>query len=153
MKRTALKRGTKTLKRTAFKRKVTKIVKKKVLTITKLKKDLWQECRRITLLRYPDPKCFTCERAGIEGGNRQLGHYIPSSICSAELRYDLDNLRWQCYHCNINLSGNWIAYEKNLQREKGKNFPTQLKKRNEQTKGRQYDSLWYINKLAEYKAL
>jgi hypothetical protein len=156
MKRTPLKRKTALrtkARETPVKRPKTKAKRKKVPNVTKLKKLLWQECRRITLNRYPDPKCFTCERAGIEGGNRQLGHFIPSSVCSVEMRYSLDNLRWQCYHCNINLSGNWPAYEKNLIREKGADFPDLLKKLNEATKGRQYDILWYQNKLEEYKAL
>jgi hypothetical protein len=138
--------------------KVGKVTIKKKKTakkpnITKLKKDLWQECRRITLDRYPNPKCFTCEREGIEGSNRQLGHFIPSSVCSVEMRYSLDNLRFQCYHCNINLSGNWPAYEKNLTIEKGPDFVNNLKKKNETTKGKQYDILWYQTKLEEYRNL
>jgi hypothetical protein len=161
MKRTPLSRGTKTMKRSGFKTPSVKPKKaprsrakvKKVLTVTKLKKDLWQECRRITLLRYPEPQCFTCGQHGLTGSNRHLGHYISSSVCSVELRYDLDNLRWQCYGCNIHKSGNWLAYEKNLQIEKGVGFNELLKKRNEETKNRQYDILWYQQKLAEYKAL
>lgn len=135
----------KTIKGTTKKKKVKKE------TITSLKKKLWQECRRITLLHYPEPKCFTCERSGIEGSNRQLGHFIPSSVCSVEMRYSLDNLRWQCYHCNINLSGNWPAYEAHLMNEKGRDFPNQLKKRNEETKGKQYDILYYQELLASYR--
>jgi len=162
MKKTPLSRGTKQMQRSGFKQKAretpvkrprTKAKAKKVLTVTKLKKDLWQECRRITLLRYPEPQCFTCGQHGLVGSNRHLGHYISSSVCSVELRYDLDNLRWQCYGCNIHKSGNWLAYEKNLQIEKGAGFHEMLKKRNEETKGRQYDRLWYQQKLAEYRAL
>ena len=69
------------------------------------------------------------------------------------MRYDLDNLRPGCYHCNINLSGNWVAYEAHLIVDYGRDYPDQLQKRNEETKGRQYDILWYQNKLEEYKKL
>ncbi len=134
-------------------RKSTKSLKKKSKkpNISKLKKLLWQECRRLTLLRYPEPKCYTCGKFGITGSNCHLGHFIPSSICSVEMRYSLDNLRFQCYSCNIHKSGNWPAYEAHLMIEKGLDFPTLLKKRNEETKNKQYDSLWYLQKLEEYK--
>lgn len=162
MKRTPLKRGTKTLKRTAFKVKRTLVraqnrsraskPKKKPQTITLLKKKLWEECKRITRERYGNV-CYTCGKTGLEGGNWHTAHFIPSSICSVAMRYDLDNLRPGCYHCNINLSGNWVAYEAHLMIDHGQNFPTQLKKRNEETKNKQYDILWYQAKLAEYQNL
>jgi hypothetical protein len=119
--------------------------------ISKLKKLLWEECRRITFLRYPEPKCYTCEKFGITGSNCHLGHFIPSSVCSVEMRYSLDNLRFQCYSCNIFKSGNWPAYEAHLIIEKGRDFPELLKQRNEETKNKQYDITWYMNKLDEYK--
>lgn len=134
-------------------RKVTKSTKKKPKKpkISKLKKLLWEECRRITFLRYPEPKCYTCEKFGITGSNCHLGHFIPSSVCSVEMRYSLDNLRFQCYSCNIHKSGNWPAYEAHLMIEKGRDFPEQLKKKNEETKNKQYDILWFLQKLEEYK--
>jgi hypothetical protein len=138
---------------TPVKRPRTRANAKKLPNITKLKKKLWEECRRITLKRYPEPKCFTCERAGLEGSNCHLGHFIPSSVCSVFMRYNLDNLRFQCYSCNIHKSGNWIAFEKNLEREMGKNFPAKLKALNEATKNQRYDILWYLAKLEEYKNL
>lgn len=69
-------------------------------------------------------------------------------MCSAELRYSLENLRPQCYRCNIHLSGNWLAYELHL-KEDGID-PNELKQRNRDTTGRQYDSLWYNAKIADY---
>ena len=81
-----------------------KLPKKKVVSISKLKKDLWAECRRITRARFNcdgEYYCFTC-------GNLtpipHTGHIIASSLCSAEMRYSLDNLRPQCYMCNIHKS-------------------------------------------------
>lgn len=67
------------------------------------------------------------------------------------MRYDLDNLRPGCYRCNIHLSGNWPAYEAHLIRD-GID-PNELKRRNQETIGGQYGSLWYQNKIAEYTAL
>lgn len=139
------------MKRSGFKRKLPKKAVKKPPRISLLKKKLWEECKRIIRERY-NPYCYTCG-AYLEGSARQTGHFIPSSVCSVEMRYSLDNLRIQCYRCNINLSGNWPAYEKHLKEEKGPDFPDALKAKNEQTKGRMYDVLWYQQKLDEYRQL
>lgn len=126
--------------------------RKKAPTITKLKKILWELCKQITRRRYGNT-CYSCGKTGLEGGNWQTGHFITSSTCSTELRYALDNLRPQCYHCNINLSGNWIAYEQHLKREKGVDFIQYLKDANQKTKGLQYDTLWYENMIEYYTEL
>jgi hypothetical protein len=118
-------------------------------TITKLKKLLWEECKRITRKRYGNT-CYTC---GTHVDVPHTGHFIPSSICSTEMRYDLDNLRLQCFRCNIHLSGNWVAYEAHLIVEKGRKFPDLLKKRNEATKGGMFREEWYLQKIDEYKLL
>jgi len=124
--------------------------KKKPQTITLLKKKLWEECKRLTRERHGNV-CYTCYKQGLEGAGWQTGHFIASSVCSVELRYSLDNLRPQCYRCNINLSGNWLEFERHLKQD-GVNVE-ELKQRNENTKNLQYDILWYENKLAEYKKL
>jgi hypothetical protein len=82
---------------------------------------------------------ITCPLTGLVGSNAHTGHFIPSSICSAALRYDLSNLRPQCFACNIHRSGNWPAYEAHLRRD-GIDVE-ELKRRNEETKGRKYDLL------------
>ena|SRR3990172_9878946 len=87
-------------------------------SLTSLKAKLWKLCREIIGKRYPSV-CFTCGRA-VEGSGKQLGHFIPSSVGGAGLRYNLDQLRWQCYNCNINKSGNWPAFLENLTKELGK---------------------------------
>jgi 5-methylcytosine-specific restriction endonuclease McrA len=130
--------------------KRTPLRRKSKSPLAKLKQQLWDECRRITRARYGNT-CYTCGRAGLEGSNWQTGHFISSSICSVHLRYHLDNLRPQCYNCNINKSGNWIAFEAHLIVEKGRDFPEQLKQLNRETTGRQYDSTWYLEKIEEYK--
>lgn len=118
-------------------------------TISKLKKKLWELCRDITRLKH-GYNCYTC---GSHSDAPHTGHFIPSSICSVSLRYDLNNLRPQCYRCNIHLSGNWVAFENRLLSQFGELYVKALKRENEETKGRQYDSLWYENKIQEYEAL
>lgn len=113
-----------------------------------LKQKLWAECKRITRDRHGNT-CYTCGRTPLEGSNWQTGHFIASSVCSVEMRYSLNNLRPQCYNCNINKSGNWPAFEEHLKRD---GFDVEaLKQRNRDTVGEQYDSLWYLAKIEEYK--
>lgn len=151
MRRSALKRKT-PLRRTskapknAGKRRITG---KKTPNVTKLKKQLWSLCRDLTRKVYGF-HCYTC---GTHSDAPHTGHFISSSICSAELRYDLRNLRPQCYRCNIHLSGNWLSYEKRLILEHGQAYVDSLKTENERSKGAQFDILWYQNKIVEYSQL
>lgn len=147
------------MKRTAFLRKtpLKKVspnkVKRKKSEVSKLKKKLWELCRKIIKGQHRH-NCFTCGMWMMDGSqNFHVGHFISSSICSTELRYDLDNLRPQCSGCNIWRSGNWIEFEKNLIRDHGEQYVIDLKSRNEKTKGRKYDELWYLQKIAEYEAI
>lgn len=141
------KKGRNGLKHTPIKR-----VKKRRKSgeITKLKKKLWQLCREIQIKRYGNI-CYCCGANPILGSNCQLGHFIPSSICSVELRYDLAHLRPSCYRCNINLSGNWPAFERHLISD-GIDI-AELKARNEATKGKVYPLSWFQEKIAEYTIL
>jgi 5-methylcytosine-specific restriction endonuclease McrA len=137
-------------RRTPLKRSTQRLAKVRLDSVGKLKKKLWQLCRAIIIQRYGDT-CYSCGANDLRGSNLHLGHFIPSSVCSAELRYDLNNLRPCCYRCNIHLSGNWIAYERHLLAD-GVDID-ELKRRNEQTKGKQYDRLWYMSMIAEYETL
>ena len=174
MKKTPLARGNKQMKRSGFAKKpyselldqkqaihrktkekslkVAKRAKKphKTVTLKKLKAKLWQLCREIQIKRYGSD-CYTCPSKSLEGSNRHLGHFISSSICSTELRYSLDNLRIQCYACNIHKSGNWLAYERHLIAD-GIDVQ-ELKDRNEKTKGGMYREDFYIQKIAEYTSI
>ena len=117
--------------------------------LAKLKDRLWELCKQLTR-KVHGYNCYTC---GAHCEAPHTGHFITDSTCSTELSYSLDNLRPQCYRCNIHLSGNWVVFEANLIRDNGQEWVDSLKKRNQATKGLQYDSLWYINKIAEYEAL
>lgn len=118
--------------------------------LKKAKEELWQLCRKIIIKRYGNI-CYCCGAVSLIGSNLHLGHFIPSSVCSTELRYSLDNLRPSCYRCNISLSGNWVAYEAHLKAD-GIDVE-ELKRRNEQTKGRMYRLDYYLSKIEEYKRL
>lgn len=133
-----MKRGTKRLK------------KQRLDSIGKLKSKLWQLCRAIIISKYGSD-CYTCPAKSLTGSNRHIGHFISSSVCSAAMRYDLGNLRPQCYACNIHRSGNWISFEAHLIAD-GIDV-AELKQRNERTKGQKYDVLFYQDKIAEYTSL
>lgn len=140
------------MKRTGFKKKITKPMKRGKLKqkskseTRKIQDELWQECRRITIQRYSTPNgfkwCFTCDKP-IEGSNCQLGHFIPNSVGGAYLRYNIDNLRLQCYYCNINLGGNGAVFYKKLLEEKGQQHIDTLFQLKEKT----------TNALDHYKVL
>lgn len=133
------------MKRTALRRK-------SKTPLAKLKDKLWELCKQLTRAKYGNI-CYTCGAGGLEGSNWHTGHFITDSTCSTELSYDLKNLRPQCYRCNINLSGNWVAFEKKLIAKEGQEYVDDLKKRNQATIGLKYDILWYQNKVTEYQKL
>ncbi len=97
----------------------------------KLCDNLWELCHKLIYHKYnvdsyvKDSKgrpaislCYTCGKE-CEGKGRHLGHFIPSSAGGILLKYNLDNLRPQCYHCNINLGGNGSEYAVRLRQELG----------------------------------
>lgn len=143
------------MKRSGFKQKFRKPLKRSKLamvrkdTVGKLKIRLWHLCREISFKRH-GTDCYTCGSSP-SGSGLHLGHFLPSSICSAALRFSLDNLRPQCFRCNIHLSGNWPAYEAHLKRD-GIDVE-ELKRSNEKTKGLKYDILFYQRKIIEYESL
>lgn len=98
-------------------------------SLSKIEKKLWQLCRKVADVRCDaqniPPRCFTCDRL-VEGVNKQLGHFIPKSTCGAFLKYDMRNLRWQCYNCNINGGGQGAEFYKRLVEENDQNYVDQL---------------------------
>lgn len=115
----------------------------------KLKAELWELCRKITEKRYPSV-CFTCDKP-ISGTNRHLGHFIPRSVGGAALRYNLENLRWQCYYDNINLGGHGAEYYRRLVKEIGLERVEalfELKKEVIKT-----NREWYENLISTYKKI
>jgi hypothetical protein len=144
------------MKRTAFLRKKPlrtispNKVRKKKSEVSKLKKKLWELCKQIIRKRYKNT-CYTCKKHPLEASNWQTGHFVPSSISGANLRYDLRNLRPQCYRCNINLSGNGAIFYRNLVQDEGQEYVDQLF-RDKQIIIKA-DESWYLEKIAEYEEL
>lgn len=174
----SLKRSTKPMKRSGFKRpegvyssfkprtvglgrkkrvagqKTTKktYAGSKLPKLKTVKNKLWDLCKLITRKTYGNV-CYTSGKQGLEGSDWHTGHFIHSSLCSVELRYDLRNLRPQSYDQNINKNGNTLQYRRNLIRDHGEEYVEELETRNQQTKGKKYDVIWYMDKIEEYKAL
>lgn len=126
-------------------------------SLTKLKKILWELCKQLIRKKYGNNNgtwvCYTSGRPIIDPRDAHTGHFIHSSLCSVEMRYDLNNLRIQSYDQNINKNGNTLQFEENLIRDHGQEYVNDLKRRNRETKGNSYTRQWYVNKIAEYKAL
>lgn len=144
-----IKRKTFGIKRTRKRRK------KGELTKTKLR--LWELCKQITraecIKRHGKLICFTSGKVLIHPKDAHTGHYITSSWCSPELRYDLKNLRVQSYDENINKNGNTLQFRENLISDHGEEYVEELWRRNKETKGRQYPLQWYLDREQEYKAI
>ena len=89
--------------------------KKKQPSISSLKKKLWEVFSKY--IRARDSYiCFTCNRKG-EGSGIHAGHFIPKSVGGILLYFHEENVRAQCYHCNINLGGNQWEYGQRLGEE------------------------------------
>ena len=87
-----------------------------------MQEELWQECRRIIKDAYKvngESYCYTCGNE-CDGVNRHLGHFLPKGSCGMYLKYHLDNLRIQCFRCNIHLGGNGGEFGRKLEQEIGK---------------------------------
>jgi len=86
-------------------------------------------------------ECFTC-RFVYDTANEQAGHFIPGR--SGSILFVIELVNPQCFRCNINLKGNWIAYEKRMieiyGKEKVEEFKL-LKNRTVQWKEWEYEEL------------
>ncbi len=109
------------MKRTGFKQKLTKPLKRSKLRkkgkqkISVLKRKLWETFSKY--IRERDKyTCFTCGRKG-EGSGMHAGHFISKAIGGVELFFHEENVHAQCYNCNINLGGNQWIYGQRLGKE------------------------------------
>ena len=122
------------MKRTGFKRKLTKplkrtkLKKKSKAKISTLQNKLWNLCKKITRLKYGN-SCYTCPQKNLIGSNWQTGH-VPWAKASlgAYLKNDLRLLRPQCYNCNINLGGMGAEAYKKMLKEIGNEGMRKLEK-------------------------
>ena len=92
--------------------------KQALKTNGELLKEAQREFNRYIRLRDYGKTCISCGRqpnfkAYIGGSGIHAGHY-RSVGAAPELRFDEDNVHIQCYHCNVEKSGNAIDYRINL---------------------------------------
>jgi hypothetical protein len=133
--------------------KRTKLIRKSKSETRKIQDLLWIECKRIVRARYMVKGkyyCFTCDKE-ISGSGCQTGHFIPSSVGGALLRYNLDNLRLQCYYCNINLGGRGSEFYRRLVIEKGQPYVDALFEIKNKSSVKAIDH--YTKLLIEYKKI
>lgn len=130
--------------------KRTKLAKKGKQPISKIQRQLWEECRRVASLWYK-PDCYTCPAKNLIGSNKQLGHVpFPKSVLGANLKYDMRVLRWQCMRCNIHGGGMGAEAYKKMLREEGKAYMDLLEKERQETT-KAYDH--YLELLEYYKGI
>lgn len=123
----------------------------KLRSVSSLKTDVWEACKQAVRRAYVNSdgswRCFTCDRRITHPRDAHTGHFIASSIGGATLRYNLDNLRIQCYNCNINLGGNGAEFYQRLVKEVGQAKVDELfALKNAFTKA---DRAFYTARLAE----
>ena len=129
---------------------VKRAAKKKTNPVKKLKAKLWELCKQIIRKRYGNT-CYTCGAKDLQGSNWHTGHFLPSSTCGNYLRYDLRNLRPQCYRCNISLSGNGSSFYRNLVARDSQAYVDQLFKDKEVIV--KADAHFYQNLIDQYEKL
>lgn len=149
MKKSWLKRksGFKLKPRKPLKR--TRIKKESKQSISKLQRDLWQECKRIIRQKYGNV-CYTCGAIGLIASNWHTGHLLSKASLGAYLKYDLRVLRPQCYKCNIHYGGYGAIFIQLMREREGDEYVNQILK-DRQVIVKAYDH--YQKKLEEYKQL
>lgn len=115
--------------------KKTKLKKQSKQKTSVIQRKLWELCKQIIRNKYGN-ECYTCDQKNLEKGNWHTGHFLPKGSCGAFLKYDLRNLRPQCYNCNINLGGNGAEFMRRmLIREGEKTVQEIFEDRNKVIKG------------------
>lgn len=130
--------------------KRSRIKKKSVTTVARLKAKLWELCKQIVRKRDGNT-CLICGKGDLEGASWHTGHFIPSAACGAYLRYDLRNIHSSCYHCNINLGGNGALFYKRLVSIYGQEFVDRIFI--DKQKVIKADVTFYSRKIDEYTEL
>ena len=129
---------------------VAALIKKKVSALKKL---LWKEFSLWVKLNYSTDgqycPCFTCGKSlEIGTSNCQAGHWLAKSVSSYH-RFRENNVRPQCYKCNINLSGNAAVFERNLKDEIGADAVEDMYNTRHENGRRSRD--WYVEKIEYYR--
>lgn len=124
-----------------------KLKKPKKRSVKLLKLELWKYLS-LYVKQRDNWTCYTCKKY-VHGSNAHCGHFVPSSICGLGLRYDPDNLRTQCFACNVFKSGNYVTFRENLVKDYGEEYVKRLEaRRHEITKDFDYEAA-----IEKYKRL
>lgn len=123
--------------------------KKSKQSISKIQRDIWQECRRIAKIRHKND-CYTCGSKNLQGSNCQLGHMWAKASLGAYLKYDLRLLRWQCMVCNQFRGGMGADFYLRMWQEQGAEYMEKLKQ-DRQISVKAMDH--YLILLEQYKLL
>ena len=141
-----MKRGTFRVKSYTEKLAVVKRVKKvpvkkkkkvKEKTLTWWRKQAWTVFSKWIRTR-DNFQCFTCGKKA-EGGGMHAAHFMTGASCPPSLYFHEANVHAGCYHCNINLSGNWVVYIVKMEEKYGKEFVENLQKMRRERQGEK----WY----------
>lgn len=128
---------------------------KKPKTLGKLKKELWKLFSLYIKLKYSKDgehvNCFTCGKLlKIGTSDCQGGHCLPKGGYGG-LYFNENNVRVQCYHCNINLSGNTAVFIHELKKEIGEDeYELMYNSRHITIKRTRTDYLELIEKYKSY---
>lgn len=95
----------------------------KKMTLSKIKQKYWEKISLKVKQSYADEngncKCFTCgSDLKIGTSNCQAGHCYPQGAYPS-LRWNLDNIRPQCYNCNVIHHGRIHEFKEKLIEEIG----------------------------------
>lgn len=98
---------------------------------TTLQNKIWVECRRIIRKKYQTEDglayCYTCYKPLPNAKDQQTGHMIPKAVCPPHMKYNLHNLRIQCYGCNINHGGMGAVFIENMRKIEGHKYVNNIK--------------------------
>lgn len=117
--------------------------------LSEWKKEAWKHFTKMCKAR-DSYKCFTCGKEAT-GSGMHGGHYITKATCPPKLYFDETNTHAQCYRCNINLSGNWVEYERRMIDKYGLDHVNELKRRQKQEQGQKVDKQFYKDLIEYYK--
>ena len=127
--------------------------------IGKAKKEFWRVFSVYIRMRDRGV-CFSCGKeikdyydkmGNVKPGWKaaQAGHFITAKSCGLALYFHEQNVHCQCYQCNINLSGNWVEYEKRIIEVYGREICDELKRLKWEGNVK-YKVFDYVDKIEEY---
>ena len=140
------------------KKKIRKTARKGTLSYAK--KKCWEAFALMKKLEYSEDgvnvRCYTCNaKLEIGTSNCQLGHCLPKGGYGA-LYFHENNVRPQCYRCNIHKAGDTAVFIMNLIEEIGQDaYEEMYKQRHDQMKitQKEYEEMTkkFTNRITKIK--